>query len=215
MTMTVFQYLFSFEGRIGRLQFWIFLVIAILVLIFGPLIFGGGDPFKQGLISLCLLFLLLWPSLAIQVKRWHDINKPGYWVCINFVPVIGNIWALLELGFLPGSPASNNYGVPPLTRRPKPQDFRQSQMDERDRKSKAWLGLGAGISLVVLGNLEFGGSDSIIGYLSRTDIISGHIVTTMSKSSEIMLILNGFLVLAAWLLRLKIGDLIHYLIQKV
>lgn len=124
--MTVFQYLFSFEGRIGRLQFWIFLVLAILAHIIGPLIFGGSDPFKRVLISFCLTLLLIWPSLAIQVKRWHDINKSGYWVCINFVPVIGSIWALLELGFLPGSPASNNYGVPPSSSRPKPQEYRQS-----------------------------------------------------------------------------------------
>ena len=57
---------------------------------------------------------LIWIGLALQVKRWHDRDKPGVWVLINFIPFIGGIWALVECGFLPGTPGPNRFGNPAI-----------------------------------------------------------------------------------------------------
>ena len=51
-------------------------------------------------------------SLAIQVKRWHDRNKSGWWVLIGLIPLIGGIWALIETGFLAGDDGENRFGWP-------------------------------------------------------------------------------------------------------
>ncbi len=62
-----------------------------------------------------LIFLLIiWPALAISVKRWHDRDKSGWWVLIGLVPLIGGLWALIETGFLPGTEGDNQYGPDPL-----------------------------------------------------------------------------------------------------
>ncbi len=53
----------------------------------------------------------IWVGLAVSVKRWHDRNKSGWWVLIVLIPIIGGIWALIELGFLPGTEGPNAYGV--------------------------------------------------------------------------------------------------------
>jgi uncharacterized membrane protein YhaH (DUF805 family) len=69
-----------------------------------------------GLIG-CLLWLaLLWPSLAVSVKRCHDRNKSGLWLILMYLAcftVIGALWPLIELGFLDGTPGPNKFGPSP------------------------------------------------------------------------------------------------------
>jgi uncharacterized membrane protein YhaH (DUF805 family) len=51
--------------------------------------------------------------LALQVKRWHDRSKSGWWVLINLVPAIGPIWSFVEAGCLRGTEGGNEYGGDP------------------------------------------------------------------------------------------------------
>jgi len=60
--------------------------------------------------------LFLWPSISIQVKRWHDINSSGIWTLVLFVPFIGGLWALVANGFLRGTAGDNLYGPDPYAR---------------------------------------------------------------------------------------------------
>ena len=105
--------LFEFEGRINRGSFWLGTVIVWGVLLVAGLIFARNSSllFIYGIV----VFLSLWPAVAISIKRWHDRNKSGWWLFIALVPVIGTIWALVETGFLPGTPGRNRYGPDPLT----------------------------------------------------------------------------------------------------
>lgn len=57
--------------------------------------------------------LALWTSLATQVKRWHDRGASGWWVLINFIPLVGGIWTLVSCGFLEGQKGANKYGPDP------------------------------------------------------------------------------------------------------
>ena len=59
--------------------------------------------------------LAIWPGLAIQIKRWHDRGKSGWWVLIGLIPIIGFWWVLIECGFLSGDEGPNEYGPDPLT----------------------------------------------------------------------------------------------------
>jgi uncharacterized membrane protein YhaH (DUF805 family) len=63
---------------------------------------------------LVLLIALIWISLALQVKRWHDRDKSGWWGLIQLVPAIGPIWFLIECGFRKGTTGANQYGPDPL-----------------------------------------------------------------------------------------------------
>ena len=55
----------------------------------------------------------VWSSLALRVKRWHDRDKSWVWIFIGFIPFIGGLWELIELGFLDGSSADNRFGRSP------------------------------------------------------------------------------------------------------
>ena len=105
---------FSFEGRINRRKFWLGIVILwAVVWILALLAAAANSGFLWGLISV-LSVLLIWPSLALSIKRWHDRNKSGWWILIGLIPIIGGIWVLVETGFLPGTIGPNEYGLDPL-----------------------------------------------------------------------------------------------------
>ncbi|MGA9423370.1 MAG: DUF805 domain-containing protein [Rhodanobacteraceae bacterium] len=114
--------LFSFEGRVGRGPYWA-LVVVSLVLFGGlsawsvmsalnasdPGTASGGASFVIMLVSLAFL----WPALAIQAKRWHDVDKSAWWILIALVPVVGGLIALVFNGFIAGTPGANRFGTAP------------------------------------------------------------------------------------------------------
>lgn len=78
--------MFAFEGRLRRSHFWINWLI---LLVFGFLV--GLIPILGALVSL----ILIWPNLAIQVKRLHDMGRSGWWVTLPFgATIIGIIGAI-------------------------------------------------------------------------------------------------------------------------
>jgi uncharacterized membrane protein YhaH (DUF805 family) len=113
----------SFNGRLRRMHFWIGLIILwvveviVMAVLIGPAMAaaasGGGGPGPLALVGYLLLLLLIWPALALQVKRWHDRDKSGWWVLIAFIPIIGAFWVLIECGFLDGTPGPNRFGPSP------------------------------------------------------------------------------------------------------
>ncbi len=130
--MTVGQW-WGFQGRIGRQTWWLAYVLplmgisilcSVLDIALGFVSLedaapaeGYGYAFQtQGIGPFGLLSLipLIWGGLAGQVKRWHDRDKSGWFVLINFIPLIGAIWAVIELGFLRGTPGPNRFGPDPL-----------------------------------------------------------------------------------------------------
>jgi len=112
--------LFSFEGRISRKPYWmwiLFIIIGTIVTItIDIMILGESIEETGGFTPVYIIFSLLtiWPSLAIQAKRWHDRDKSAWWILITLIPVIGPIWALVENGFLVGTDGDNRFGSNPL-----------------------------------------------------------------------------------------------------
>ena len=107
-------YLFKFDGRINRAKFWLgWAVIYAVFAVLWFLAFALESGVLFGLFGL-LGLLAIWPALAIQIKRWHDRGKSGWWVLIGLIPIIGFWWVLIECGFLPGDVGPNEYGPDPL-----------------------------------------------------------------------------------------------------
>jgi len=101
------------RGRIARRGFWIW---------------GVAVPLGAGLMLRALLdiarfqettadgvvnLLLLWPTVTVSIKRWHDRDKSGWWVLIVLVPVVGWIAAIIANGCLPGTRGPNRFGPEP------------------------------------------------------------------------------------------------------
>jgi uncharacterized membrane protein YhaH (DUF805 family) len=83
---------------------------------YGPALVDEG--MRPILIGLILAIPVAWMSFCLLVKRWHDRGRSGWWVIVGLVPVIGNLWALVECALLPGGVSGNKYGPAPLKGRP-------------------------------------------------------------------------------------------------
>jgi len=127
---------FSFNGRINRAKWWLgvlglFIVQWVLWLVLGSA-FGlaalenidSNDPtavvvLMQQMSAMMvpmgiLILVMIYPSLAVHTKRWHDRNKSGWWSLIMLIPMVGALWVLIELGILRGTDGENRYGPDPL-----------------------------------------------------------------------------------------------------
>ena len=78
--MTIQQWCFSFKGRIGRREFWIWMGLWLLAML---VIFtlAGKEWLPIQSASFALVFLL-WPTATVVVKRLHDRNKAGWWALL-------------------------------------------------------------------------------------------------------------------------------------
>ncbi|MCH8545761.1 MAG: DUF805 domain-containing protein [Cryomorphaceae bacterium] len=109
------QYI-DFEGRARRKEYWMFVLINIVVAFIVSLldnILGLADKETgTGVLSTLYALAVLLPGIAVSVRRLHDINKSGWWLLISFIPLIGIIW-LLVLMATDGKPGQNQYGINP------------------------------------------------------------------------------------------------------
>lgn len=106
----MFNYLFSYEGRVDRLTYWISQVVFyVLFFILVPFISTPDSDFNFNW-SLLLLIIPFWFSFVITIKRLHDIDCSGWWILINFIPYLGPIIMFIVLGFIAGTDGSNRFG---------------------------------------------------------------------------------------------------------
>jgi uncharacterized membrane protein YhaH (DUF805 family) len=112
----------DFSGRSRRKEYWMFTLLIILVeiVLFGWIMaaaFGSNGgmtamvavPFA---IVMILGLAIVVPSLAVTVRRLHDIDKSGWHYFLAFIPIVGPIVLLVFL-CMEGTPGPNRYGPDP------------------------------------------------------------------------------------------------------
>ena len=100
---------FSFRGRVGRQTYWQY--AAGPALAFSVLTAEFDLPARMGAFGFTAFGLLLsWVVLAVGVKRCHDRGRSGWFMLANLIPVVGSLWVVVELGFLPANQAGDRYG---------------------------------------------------------------------------------------------------------
>lgn len=122
----------GFQGRAPRSEFWWFSLFTLLVdlaimLVGGMLISGtimniqaNGESVASWyamtapnwMMSLAHLALFL-PTLAVTVRRLHDVGRSGWWIFIMLVPLFG-LLLLLFWWVQPSQHQTNAYGPSPL-----------------------------------------------------------------------------------------------------
>ena len=110
----------NFSGRARRTEYWMFVLVQTIVMI-GLMILDSvlGLDFELQGISLGYGYLYLIgvvvhfiPSLAVLVRRLHDVGKSGWFYFIFLIPIIGIIW-LLILYCTEGQKQDNKWGPDP------------------------------------------------------------------------------------------------------
>jgi len=96
----------NFNGRASRQEYWMFFLFNFIFISIAD--FGGSFIGLDFLVTLYCLPLFI-PSLAVGVRRLHDIGKSAWWLLIPLIPIIGYIWILVLL-CTDSNPNENNYG---------------------------------------------------------------------------------------------------------
>lgn len=122
-----------FSGRARRKEYWLYMLFNwivgfILGALYGVFLgFGlkpGSGTNRSGHFVLVMLgyyfFVLAYlyilatvvPSIAVSVRRLHDINLSGWWMLLSLIPLLGGL-ALLVLFVRDGTPGENRFGPSP------------------------------------------------------------------------------------------------------
>jgi uncharacterized membrane protein YhaH (DUF805 family) len=101
----------GFSGRARRSEFWYWTLFQIILGVIASLLDRAVFDRYSWVISAIVGLGLLLPSLAVAVRRLHDSGRPGWWLLIGLIPVIGTI--VLIVFYLLDSQGDNKYGPSP------------------------------------------------------------------------------------------------------
>lgn len=101
----------KFDGRARRREYWMFTLVNAAVYVVLNILATQVSAYI-GIVALVYMLGILVPTIAVAIRRMHDIGKSGWWVLIALVPLIGGIWFLV-LSVTAGQSGSNAYGADP------------------------------------------------------------------------------------------------------
>lgn len=110
------QHYADFTGRARRSEYWYFVLFNFIV----SILIGLSLGVIAGLLNVpALVYLVhLWslavfiPSLAVSVRRLHDIGRSGWWLLLSLIPLVGAI-ILIIWHCTDSQPGANQYGPNP------------------------------------------------------------------------------------------------------
>jgi uncharacterized membrane protein YhaH (DUF805 family) len=102
-----------FYGRARRSEYWYFALLVAVVDCAFQVSSAAGNLAISVLTGGALLAVAL-PSLAVSVRRLHDIDRSGWWLLIQLIPIIGTI-IVIVWHCTPGTKGPNRFGAPRLS----------------------------------------------------------------------------------------------------
>jgi uncharacterized membrane protein YhaH (DUF805 family) len=108
----------KFTGRATRPEYWYWILAlvilsAVLAIIEGAVLapalgFEAFAPEAGQPLTLIMSLAIIVPSLAVAIRRLHDIGRSGWWLLIQLVPVVGSL-VLLWWYIQPGTEGPNDF----------------------------------------------------------------------------------------------------------
>ena len=109
----------TFSGRAPRSEFWWFMLFLLLanfaIGILDALLFGRtADGSPVSVLGALFSLAVLLPSIAVGVRRLHDLDKSGWWYLLILIPLVGTL-VLIFFFVQKGTEGPNRFGPDPLT----------------------------------------------------------------------------------------------------
>lgn len=118
------QHYADFSGRARRKEFWMFMLFGTVFLVVAMIldkvlrttismeIMDESIDTGHGWVYLLSCIGIILPSLAVGVRRLHDVGKSGWFLLVNLIPLAGSIWFWVVL-CTDSQPGTNQYGPNP------------------------------------------------------------------------------------------------------
>lgn len=106
----------NFSGRARRREYWMFVLISMLIGMALTLVETGGkmpDPDQYTVLPSLYYLAVFLPGLAVAVRRLHDTGRSGWWLLVGIIPFLGSVVLLVFMCL--DSAAENKYGPNPKT----------------------------------------------------------------------------------------------------
>ena len=155
----------DYKDRSSRKAYWMFACFSWLIALFAMFIdyvfeLRYGDyiwdstfqdyvwfDYYYGPFTLFFTIAMMLPGFTLGIRRLHDINKSGWWLLINMIPLLG---ALIFFYFMlrAGTYGKNKYGIEPINEldtidNKSSSTNHSSEMAEELKKFKELLDIGA------------------------------------------------------------------------
>ena len=113
---TCFTKYVGFSGRARRSEYWycalFTFLVGIVTSIIDAVLGTDFDDSTGGLVNSLGSLVLFLPSLAVAVRRLHDIGRSGWWFLLVLIPILG--WIVLLVWFCTDTKRGDNeYGPDP------------------------------------------------------------------------------------------------------
>lgn len=122
----------DFRGRSRRQEYWMFVLFIVIGSLatsaldallgtgggFAHYTYGGdgmygvGAGARGGILNDIFSLIVLIPSIAVSVRRLHDLDKSGWWILIGLIPLVGWIIAIVWY-CADGTRGPNRFGPDP------------------------------------------------------------------------------------------------------
>jgi uncharacterized membrane protein YhaH (DUF805 family) len=80
------NFLFSFNGRLNRAKYWLWVLIYVVVaIVVGVIVYAIDAPMITGILNFAVGIALLVSGLAIATKRLHDRGKSAWWLLVFYL----------------------------------------------------------------------------------------------------------------------------------
>lgn len=107
------------QGRASRSEYWFVQLWMVIVSFVAEVVMSVstalGDPLALLIAMIPLSIFILILSLLVfllGIRRLHDTGRSGWWMLINFVPIVGPIISFVFL-CLASEPVANRFGEVP------------------------------------------------------------------------------------------------------
>jgi len=97
-----------FSGRARRKEYWMFFLFNIIIAFILGFVLGiiqAATHINLSSVSLIYSLAILIPSIAVGIRRMHDLGRSGWWILF---PVVNFVFLCLD-----GQPEENEYGPNP------------------------------------------------------------------------------------------------------
>lgn len=108
---SVFRRYVDFQGRSPRSELWWFILFYFIVYIVLAVLAGIAPVL--GILTFIFGLAVLLPTLAVEIRRLHDLDRSGWWILLGFIPIVGAL-VLIYWFCLRGTPGDNRFGPDPL-----------------------------------------------------------------------------------------------------
>ena len=103
-----------FSGRARRSEYWWFVLFSLVVSVVTTVIDGAvfGTEFEDnGPFTIITTVALLLPTIAVSVRRLHDVDRSGWFLLVGLIPLVG--WIVLVVVTVGDSGPDNGHGPSP------------------------------------------------------------------------------------------------------